>query len=123
MSSSVHELDRPARTVLESCFGVVKQLKMDAPVIAKRLLGQHASGLLGYLFENPGWHHEAMLCVDSGHIHWAVWKRLLWALEVTGDIAVEETRRGWLSVRISTASWLKEVQRRAVARPSNSVPA
>lgn len=122
MSRSAAELDRLDRTEVEKCFGLVRQLKMDAPVIAKRLLAQHTPKLLDYLFANPGWHHEAMLCVDTGHVQWAVWKRLLWALEVTGDITVKEVRRGWLFVRVSTSRWLREVQRRAAARPCNPVP-
>jgi hypothetical protein len=113
-----------SRTVVEEIQGDVKHLAPEAPYIAQRLLKLYAPGLITYLVKDPTWHYGWTLhdAVHSGGApNWGRWKKLLWALEMIGDIHARPHGYG-VAVRISTDGWLRAVQRGAAQRSGDAVP-
>ncbi len=100
-----------SRTVLE-------QRRDDIPVVASTVL-------LDHLVHEPRWHDKshlwAAVCTNRSSAGYDAWDRLLLALEATGDIIIARDP-GQTCVRISTAGWLRAVQRGADARSGAAVP-
>ncbi len=119
-----------SRTILELHWGAANQPREKAPAIARALLAKHAPDMLDYLVDQGGWvtEHKLRETVRGGYVsgrfNWQVWSRLLWALEVTGDIIIKSTDKyGYrLLVRLSVNGWLRAVQRGAAAWSGSAVP-
>lgn len=98
----------------------------NAPEIARLLLAEYAPRLLDFLAEHVEWVSALRLQATAAPgVGWDAWTRLIWALEVTGEIDVtrgEGSEYGWSCIRISTNGWLRAVQRGAVARSGDLVP-